>query len=78
MTKSLLNEQVLITGDPERSLDKAYHTREDCKHLVRVKRTGRYFARVTLFEARRMGRDRECADCKGREQYGERGRECTR
>ena len=68
MPNPLLNEIVLVTGDPERSLDKAYHTREDCKHVVRVKKAGRYFAGVTLFEARRMGRDRKCSDCKGREQ----------
>ena len=67
MPNPLLNETVFITGDPERSLDKAYHTREDCKHVVRVKKTGRYFARITLWEARRMGRDRECSDCQGRE-----------
>ena len=57
------NKQVFITGDPERSFDKSYHTREDCKHVVRVKKAGRYFARVTLWEARRMGRNRACSDC---------------
>ena len=66
MPKSLGNKQVFITGDPERSFDKAYHTNENCKHVVRVKKAGRYFAGVSLWEARRMGRERECADCRGR------------
>ncbi len=68
MSNPLLNEQVIITSDPERSFDKAFHTREDCKHVVRVKKIGMYFARVTLWEARRMGWDRECSDCSGGEE----------
>ena len=46
--------------------EKTFHTKPDCKHLVRVRKEGRYFARATLWEAERMGRARECPDCKGR------------
>ena len=66
MASQPLHEQVIITGDPERSFDKAYHTWEGCKHVVRVKRGGRYFAKVSLWGARRMGRTRKCSDCKRR------------
>ena len=50
----------------KRGGEKTFYTRRDCKHLVRVRKEGRYFVRVTLWEAERMGRVRECSDCKGR------------
>ncbi len=45
--------------------EKTFYTRPDCKHLVRVREEARNFVRVTLWEAERMGRVRECSDCKG-------------
>ncbi len=60
-----MDESVYITKS-NRGGEKTFHTNPDCKHLVRVQKEGWYFARVTRFEAERMGRVRECSDCKGR------------
>ena len=60
-----MSESVYVTRS-HRGGEKTFHTRPDCKHLVRVRKEGRYFAHVTRFEAERMGRIRECSDCKGR------------
>ena len=61
-----MNESVYVTTNKKRGKEKTYHTRPNCKHLIRVQKEGRYFARVTLWEAERMGRARECSDCRGR------------
>jgi len=64
LPKSLQKEQVSVTGDSlSQSFDGTYHTKRDCKQLDQLRTAGKYFARVTLWEARRMGRFRECADC---------------
>ena len=60
-----MSEGVYVTRS-KRGGEKTFHTRPYCKHLVRVRKEGRYFARVTLWEAEIMGRVRECSDCKGR------------
>ena len=60
-----MSESVYVTRS-NRGGEKTFHTRPGCKHLVRVQKEGRYFARVTRFEAERIGRVRECSDCRGR------------
>ena len=60
-----MSESVYVTRSNRRG-EKTFHTKPDCKHLVRVRKEGRYFARVTPWEAERMGRVRECSDCKRR------------
>ena len=60
-----MRESVYVTRS-NRGGEKTFHTRPDCKHLVRVRKGGRYVACVTRIEAERMGRVRECSDCKGR------------
>ncbi len=60
-----MSESVYVTKS-NRGGEKTYHTKSDCKHLVRVQKEGWYFARVTLREAERMGRARECSDCRRR------------
>ena len=60
-----MTESVYVTRS-KRGGEKTFHTMPDCKHLVRVRKEGRYFDRVTRSEAEKMGRFRECSDCRGR------------
>ena len=44
--------------------ESVFHTNPDCKHVLLAREGGHYFARVSMWEARGMGREQECPDCK--------------
>ena len=62
-----MERHVYVTSDQSnRDSNKVYHSYGDCGHVKRIQQVGKHFERVSLSDAKNMGRVRECQSCENR------------